>query len=65
MVPYLDHSTNILICKLFFLCVWSLFCTCFVVLRVIFTWVKVFQDYSRIQDFKAVFPQKVSLKMLN
>ena len=24
-----------------------------------------FQDYSRIQDFEANFPQKVSLKMLN
>ena len=24
-----------------------------------------FQDYSRIQDFEADFPQKVSLKMLN
>ena len=24
-----------------------------------------FQDHSRIQDFEAAFPQKVSLKMLN
>ena len=27
--------------------------------------VESYQDYSRIQDFEADFPQKVSLKMLN